>query len=420
MNCRVGQSVRLLALLAIAALAALTIADGAVAAKAAKPDKAAARKAKNNADSKAPEAGIARQIEVRLKAFNADAMRRAMADMAPAGKDDPATRETLARLAQYEKALPDVQAGLAGKEAGAEEKAKEILDFQAEVLLANPLLNFDKLLLVRRAGDINKSLPPNWVGDCSLPRSGFDDEIAVLSPVRPDGQLSTVYKPANGSMTADVDLHWDAGKMLFSAIGKNGKWQVHEVNLDGSGLREVTKGEIAQYDNYDAAYTADDHILFVSNSVCRGVPCVGGNSPVGNLFRMNHDGEGVRQLCFDQDHNWYPTMMPDGSVLYTRWEYTDTPHYFTRLLFRMNPDGTGQAEYYGSNSFWPNSIFYARPMPGSNRLSYRPAPAGAEESLLPSPLPGRQDNGDSRSTGFASLHPWLQSPAPPGPIWQDL
>ncbi|MCY3024165.1 MAG: SUMF1/EgtB/PvdO family nonheme iron enzyme, partial [Planctomycetota bacterium] len=33
-------------------------------------------------------------------------------------------------------------------------------------------------------------------------------------------------------------------------------------------------------------------------------------------------------------------------------------------LFRMNPDGTGQMEYYGSNAYWPNSIFYARPIPG--------------------------------------------------------
>jgi formylglycine-generating enzyme required for sulfatase activity len=30
----------------------------------------------------------------------------------------------------------------------------------------------------------------------------------------------------------------------------------------------------------------------------------------------------------------------------------------------MNPDGTGQMEYYGSSSYWPNSIFYARPIPG--------------------------------------------------------
>ena len=58
----------------------------------------------------------------------------------------------------------------------------------------------------------------------------------------------------------------------------------------------------------------------------------------------------VRQLCFDQDHNWCPTIMNDGKVLYQRWEYTDTPHFFTRLLFTVNPDGSQQMAYYGSNS----------------------------------------------------------------------
>jgi formylglycine-generating enzyme required for sulfatase activity len=55
--------------------------------------------------------------------------------------------------------------------------------------------------------------------------------------------------------------------------------------------------------------------------------------------------------------------MNDGRVMFTRWEYSDTPHYFTRILFRMNPDGIGQMALYGSNSYWPNSIFYARPIP---------------------------------------------------------
>jgi formylglycine-generating enzyme required for sulfatase activity len=50
--------------------------------------------------------------------------------------------------------------------------------------------------------------------------------------------------------------------------------------------------------------------------------------------------------------------------MYSRWEYSDTPHYFSRLLFSMNPDGTQQFELYGSNSYWPNSTFYARPCPG--------------------------------------------------------
>jgi formylglycine-generating enzyme required for sulfatase activity len=30
----------------------------------------------------------------------------------------------------------------------------------------------------------------------------------------------------------------------------------------------------------------------------------------------------------------------------------------------MNPDGTSQAAYLGSGSYWPNSFFYARPLPG--------------------------------------------------------
>ena len=79
---------------------------------------------------------------------------------------------------------------------------------------------------------------------------------------------------------------------------------------------------------------------------------------------MDADGENIRQLCFDQDHDWCPTVLNNGRVLYIRWEYTDMPHSNTRLLFHMNPDGTEQMEYYGSNSYWPNSIFYARPIPG--------------------------------------------------------
>jgi hypothetical protein len=53
----------------------------------------------------------------------------------------------------------------------------------------------------------------------------------------------------------------------------------------------------------------------------------------------------------------------DGRILYLRWDYTDTPHVWNRILFTMNPDGTNQSEFYGSNSYWPNSLFYARPIP---------------------------------------------------------
>lgn len=56
-------------------------------------------------------------------------------------------------------------------------------------------------------------------------------------------------------------------------------------------------------------------------------------------------------------------MLNNGRLLYLRWEYTDIPHYFTRILFHCNPDGTNQTEYYGSNSYFPNAFYFARPIP---------------------------------------------------------
>jgi len=231
-----------------------------------------------------------------------------------------------------------------------------------EILLANPLLDFDRLLLIKRRG--NLGLPANWQGNCSLAKSGYDNEIAVLSPLRPDGKLTTLYKPEGGKFVGDVDLHFDADRMLFSSIGSHDRWQVFEIKADGTGLRQVTRGEHPDVDNYDACYLPDGGIIFCSTASFNGVPCVFGSSHVAMLYRMDADGGNVRQLCFEQDHDWCPCVLPDGRVLYTRWEYTDTPHSQTRLLFHMNPDGTGQMEYYGSNSQWPNGIFYARPIPG--------------------------------------------------------
>jgi hypothetical protein len=116
--------------------------------------------------------------------------------------------------------------------------------------------------------------------------------------------------------------------------------------------------------NYDACYLPDDRIVFTSTAPIVGVPCLGGRSKVANLYLRGLDG-GIRRLTNDQDHNWCPAVLNDGRVLYQRWEYADIAHAFTRLLFSMNPDGSRQAEYYGSNSFWPTAMFFARPVPAT-------------------------------------------------------
>ncbi len=286
-------------------------------------------------------------------------LRRAITDLTETfGPRYPKGKEYLARLDKIEDAYANSQG-----EGAAEKIARAGDDLEAlrsEALLANPLLDFDKLLLIKRRGNIG--LPQNWQGNCVM-KGGFDNEIAVLSPVKPDGRLTTLYRPESNKFVGDVDLHWDAERMLFSTVAENNRYQIFEIGVDGQGLRQVTVAQ-PDIDNYDACYLPDERIIYGSTACFQGVPCVGGGNQVANLYRCNPDGTGVRRLCYDQDHDWCPAVMNDGRVIFTRWEYSDTPHYFTRVVMRMNPDGTSQVALYGSNSYWPNSTFYARAVPG--------------------------------------------------------
>ncbi|MDX9979744.1 MAG: SUMF1/EgtB/PvdO family nonheme iron enzyme [Lentisphaeria bacterium] len=277
-------------------------------------------------------------------------------------RDSTAQRTALDTLRQR---LPENDPPLEDGEAWQRlaEQFVAVADLQRAVALGNPLLDFDRLLLVRRSRKSRSlGLPQNWQSNCVLPRSGFDNEIATLSPVRPDGALATVYRPAEPRFVGDVDLHFSGDRLLFSSIGPQDRWHVFECNTDGSGLRQVTP-VLPEVDQYDACYLPDGAIILGSTAPVAAVPCVNGSTNISNLYRLEPDGVTLRQLCFDQEHNWCPTMLPNGRVMYLRWEYTDTPHSHDRVLFQMNPDGTSQMEYYGSNSYWPNSLFYARPVP---------------------------------------------------------
>jgi len=308
------------------------------------------------------------QTQLRLlSTIDIAALRRALDDLTATYPDRYARgAEFKGQLAQLEQRLPELKAALAACDPAAIAAAQDAARLQRDILLANPALDFDKLLFIRRSvTSPSLGLVQNWQSNCTLPREGFDNEIAVMSPHDPDAPPATLYKPAQPVFVGDVDLHFDADRMLFSSIGSNGRWQVFEIDTAGTGLRQVTIGDEPDVDNYDPCYLPDGGIIFCSTAFFSAVPCVNGSTRCANLYRMEPDGANMRQLCFDQEHNWCPTLLPNGRVLYLRWEYTDTPHSHDRVLFHMNPDGTGQMEYYGSNSYWPNSLFYARPVPGS-------------------------------------------------------
>jgi formylglycine-generating enzyme required for sulfatase activity len=230
-----------------------------------------------------------------------------------------------------------------------------------EALLANPLLDFDRLLLIRR-GEKQLGLPLNYSANSSLPKTGYENQLAVLSNWKTTPNLSTLLEPSYGRFIGDVDLHFDANRLLVSMVNEQNLWRVFEMKIDGTGLHEIPLIPDADVDNYDACYLPDDRIAFCSTACFSGVPCVGGSDFVCNLYRLEHNGD-IRQLTYEQDQDWCPTVLNNGRLLYLRWEYTDLPHAFSRILFHANPDGTDQREYYGSGSYYPNTMFFAKPIP---------------------------------------------------------
>ena len=139
-------------------------------------------------------------------------------------------------------------------------------------------------------------------------------------------------------------------------------WQVFEIETDGTNMRQVSPDDQPDVHNFDSCYLPNGKIAYISTAPFQGVPCNAAVN-VGMTYVMDADGKNVRQLCFEQDHNFCPTVMNDGRILYLRWEYTDIPHVWARFLFTMNPDGTCQREHYGSGGYWPNAVFFARPVP---------------------------------------------------------
>ncbi|HOV78036.1 MAG TPA: hypothetical protein PLS24_08395, partial [Sedimentisphaerales bacterium] len=230
---------------------------------------------------------------------------------------------------------------------------KQFEELKKEALLANPLLDFDRLLMIRRRAD-QLGLPTNFNSNPDLKPDGYDNTLVALSPVRPDGKLEMIFRPEADRFIGDVDLHYDADRLLMSMPDANGRWGVAELRLDSGQLIPLPLIDEPDVHNYDACYLPDGRIVFTSTAPFVGVPCVGGASKVGNLYLCERDGR-IRRLTNDQDHNWCPTVLNNGQILYQRWEYADIAHAFMRLLFHANPDGTRQMEYYGSNSFWPTA-----------------------------------------------------------------
>ena len=307
-----------------------------------------------------------------LERLNPRALRMAIEDLSRSFPERFDGSAELARLAEFENRLPEMRASLETGEPGSLEAAEQAVGFQREVLLANPLLDFDELLVLQRnlGGQARRAmgsaigLAANFHANDAVADFGWDNQIVRLSHLRGQPQREILFEPEGGRIVADLVLDFDAQRLMFASIGHDQRaWRIFEIGVDGQNLVQVTPDDGSDIAHSDPCYLPDGRVIFASTASYVGLPCVFGNAPMVCLYRLDRDTGKVRQLTFEQDSDWSPTVTNSGRVMYQRWEYSDLPHSNSRFLFHMNPDGTQQIEYFGSGSYFPPSFFYARPIP---------------------------------------------------------
>jgi hypothetical protein len=175
------------------------------------------------------------------------------------------------------------------------------------------------------------------------------------------GRVTTILESPTG-VIRDPEVHFDGGKILFS-MRRNieDDFHLYEISADGNGLKQLTFAP--RVSDIQPVYLPDGGILFSSTRDPKYIPCQ--RHLMANLFRMNGDGSNIRQLGYNTQFEGRASLMPDGRILYTRWEYVDKHFAPAYGLWTVNPDGTDHALYYGGYAWQPGTIVDARTVPGT-------------------------------------------------------
>ena len=179
------------------------------------------------------------------------------------------------------------------------------------------------------------------------------------------GRVRTLLADADG-VIRDPDVSPDGRRILFAWKKSDflDDYHLYEMEVSSGDVRQLTFG--LGFADYEGVYLPDGDILFNSTRCVQTVDCFW--TEVSNLYRCDKDGNLLRRVGFDQVHSNYPQVLDDGRVVYTRWDYNDRGQIYPQPLYQMNPDGTGQMEFYGNNSWFPTTILHARGIPGTQKV----------------------------------------------------
>lgn len=234
----------------------------------------------------------------------------------------------------------------------------------------------ERLLFVRRYTLNANHVYTEYVNSTWMPGGG----LCILD-LRTGEVRELASKLTNTGVVNRFDLSFDATQVIFDFKQSNDEgYRLYEIGVDGTGLRQVTlppenEAElIARYrkgyhhgtDDMHPCYLPDGGIVFATTRCQYGVLCDSGdNFTVKNLYRIDGDGRNMRPLTSSALSEATPALLPDGRILYHRWEYVDKTAGNIKGLWAMNPDGSGSAEIYGNDIAFPETMIYARSIPGA-------------------------------------------------------
>jgi hypothetical protein len=279
---------------------------------------------------------------------------------------------------------------------------------QRRLALQNPLLReVDTLLFTKRVPASFNHMSDQYYGWWSKPGGGIYLLRGFTSENPTEQCLTTSFKDA-GSFLRPT-LSYDGSKVLFawcryyadladnpnkldkSTVPEDAFYHLFEMNIDGSGVRQLTRGK---YDDFDGRYLPDGRIVFLSTrrgqslqagreSAARTVTrpdmpdcyvrCGGGpERPVAvyTLHTIDADGGGLCAISPFEMFEWTPEIARDGTIIYSRWDYIDRDNMPFMGLWAINPDGSNARMVYKNYTRAPHCTFEAKPIPGSHKLVF--------------------------------------------------
>ncbi|MBQ2621973.1 MAG: PD40 domain-containing protein [Thermoguttaceae bacterium] len=246
----------------------------------------------------------------------------------------------------------------------------EVRKVKREIVFSNPLLDFDSILMVQNPYPKGKprDATDEWSHEARH-RNGYmacDGGKILVIGLNPREVKKDVVPELKGAFWRQ-DLSFDGKEILFCyrPVGEK-SFHLYKVNADGTNLRQLTRGD---YDDLDPVYTPDGHIVFASSRQGSYVRCM----PMTHAFAMSRcdsDGKNIYVISANGEPEYMPNMLPDGRVIFTRWEYTDKALWRVQSLWTMNPDGTNPQTFWGNQSVWPDVLTEARPIPDSKKVVF--------------------------------------------------